>query len=192
MNFIVCLLQNWNGWPQGTVGLVKGKTDTTFHVLFLSGQTSYEVPKSQVKKVDVSTLQSQKNPSGTHKICSTCHRYLPMERYQTNQRNKGTRRICRPECRDCRKKTDGKRISRKDRLIWEKEKPPEGEFAKCPICGREYLVGVTGFFVLDHNHETGEVRGYICNNCNSGMGKLQDNPSLLQMAADWIKKGGGG
>jgi len=29
--------------------------------------------------------------------------------------------------------------------------------------------------VVDHDHLTGEFRGHICKNCNTGIGKLDDS-----------------
>lgn len=41
---------------------------------------------------------------------------------------------------------------------------------KCPICLRQ----LGQKFSVDHNHESGEVRGLLCRNCNAGIGLLQD------------------
>ena len=55
----------------------------------------------------------------------------------------------------------------------------------CAICGsdkgwRNYRLAV------DHNHETGEVRGLLCDNCNTGLGMFKDNPSLLAKAINYL------
>ena len=39
---------------------------------------------------------------------------------------------------------------------------------------------------IDHDHETGKIRGLLCPNCNRGLGLLKDNASLLQKAAEYI------
>jgi hypothetical protein len=58
----------------------------------------------------------------------------------------------------------------------------------CEICSMELTAdrGPRGRCV-DHNHETKEVRGILCNHCNRAIGLLMDNPSLLDKAADYLR-----
>jgi len=43
---------------------------------------------------------------------------------------------------------------------------------------------------VDHCHVTGKIRGLLCNNCNRGVGLLQDNPTILQSALTYLQKKG--
>lgn len=52
---------------------------------------------------------------------------------------------------------------------------------ECIICGIEAPV------VVDHDHETKEVRGGLCINCNLGLGHFKDNPELLRFAALYLE-----
>jgi hypothetical protein len=39
---------------------------------------------------------------------------------------------------------------------------------------------------VDHGHETGEVRGLLCSNCNLGLGYFKDNPKYLEGAIKYL------
>jgi hypothetical protein len=41
-------------------------------------------------------------------------------------------------------------------------------------------------FAVDHNHDTGKVRGLLCNQCNRAIGMLKDDAALLRKAADYL------
>lgn len=59
---------------------------------------------------------------------------------------------------------------------------------RCALC-RTDVPGGRGHFHVDHNHETGKVRGLLCHNCNIGLGNFRDNPELLRRAARYISRG---
>ena len=59
---------------------------------------------------------------------------------------------------------------------------------KCAICGTEQW-GDRGPFV-DHDHDTGEVRGILCSKCNYALGLFGDSLTLITLAAEYLKKSG--
>lgn len=63
----------------------------------------------------------------------------------------------------------------------------ESQEGKCAICKEQLLPG-RGQHV-DHNHETGAIRGILCNGCNIGLGHFRDDPELLRFAATYLEKG---
>lgn len=40
---------------------------------------------------------------------------------------------------------------------------------------------------VDHDHETGVVRGLLCSKCNTAIGLLKDDASIIQKALDYVK-----
>lgn len=40
---------------------------------------------------------------------------------------------------------------------------------------------------VDHSHETGVVRGLLCDSCNKGLGMFKDNPKLLIKAIKYLE-----
>jgi hypothetical protein len=57
---------------------------------------------------------------------------------------------------------------------------------RCLICGIHESGSTKGRLALDHCHETGQIRGYLCTRCNSGLGQFRDSPALLLAAAEYL------
>jgi hypothetical protein len=59
----------------------------------------------------------------------------------------------------------------------------------CEICGASETVTRSGRvrrLTIDHNHETGEIRGILCSRCNTGLGMFRDSPDLLRAATAYL------
>lgn len=53
----------------------------------------------------------------------------------------------------------------------------------CEICGDQ----LNQFLMhIDHNHDTGDVRGILCTHCNRGLGSVQDNIEYMEKAIDYL------
>lgn len=44
--------------------------------------------------------------------------------------------------------------------------------------------------VLDHDHTTGKPRAWICDSCNTGLGRFKDNIDVIQNAIEYLQKYG--
>lgn len=53
---------------------------------------------------------------------------------------------------------------------------------KCPICDKS----IDSKSHVDHDHETGKIRGILCKECNIGLGMFGDNPGTIIKAADYL------
>jgi hypothetical protein len=60
----------------------------------------------------------------------------------------------------------------------------------CAICGQQEVrksrYGGTCRLHVDHDHETGAIRGIICHGCNSGLGLFRDSVDLLEKAKQYL------
>lgn len=56
----------------------------------------------------------------------------------------------------------------------------------CAICAREPEAGKN--LCVDHDHETGKARSLLCRRCNTAIGQLNDDPTLLEKAAEYLKR----
>lgn len=61
---------------------------------------------------------------------------------------------------------------------------------QCSICGHSdgYNASIGRAVILDHDHQTGFPRGFLCGNCNKGIGWFKDRPDLLRAAADYLER----
>ena len=56
---------------------------------------------------------------------------------------------------------------------------------RCAICGA-HQSELKEALRVDHNHDTGKVRGLLCHHCNTGAGNFRDDPILLRKAAKYM------
>ena len=59
---------------------------------------------------------------------------------------------------------------------------------RCDICGGDQPGGRFGNWHIDHDHETGEVRGVLCAPCNTSLGLLGDDPARIRRAAEYLER----
>ena len=57
----------------------------------------------------------------------------------------------------------------------------------CAICGR-HQSDLKNKLGVDHNHETGKVRGLLCNQCNLSLGNIKDDIKILYNMINYLKK----
>ena len=117
--------------------------------------------------------------------CSKCRKDKFMAEYAFNTSGtdgfdkKGLRRL-RPECRPCY----GEAIKGKNKAMQiAKEagipsRPAEGLL--CKLCSTKQAT------VFDHDHETNKFRGFLCGDCNRGLGLLGDKPELILRALIYV------
>lgn len=58
----------------------------------------------------------------------------------------------------------------------------------CAICGQFDGTGKWKKLVIDHDHNTGKIRGLLCNECNRGIGYLKDSVDILEKSVEYLKQ----
>jgi len=64
-----------------------------------------------------------------------------------------------------------------------------GKRAICGVTqGHRSRYGKVCRLAVDHDHETGNVRGLLCNNCNRGLGFFKESKQSLEAAIRYLKR----
>lgn len=108
--------------------------------------------------------------------CSSCKRVLPFDSFYADPTQKRGRRS---RCKFCHNWYNSKSILKgvpEDYIYLEND--------PCHICGIE---GIGKKMAIDHCHVSGEVRGRLCLNCNTALGKFNDTVELLERAILYLQ-----
>ena len=168
---------------KGDIGVIKSENKNHASIFFIRIWKQVELGIDDFEVIDV-----RKTGDGfSKKICNVCHKLKKTKEFAKNQNAINNRSVRRPSCKDCRIKMEGAGISLTDRIKWLKEKPVNKLFV-CPICKKRTIAGVTSKVVLEHDHRTGKPGGWICDSCNTGLGRFKDDVELLKSAIEFLKK----
>jgi len=124
------------------------------------------------------------------KICKTCKQSLPATKEYFHHHS-GYKDKLHPSCKECvkinRKKNNSKEIWYQRAYGMSVDDFTEirtKQGGKCKICGM-----CIGKLYIDHDHITGVVRGLLCNNCNTALGKFNDDIELMKKAIRYLENG---
>jgi Autographiviridae endonuclease VII len=67
----------------------------------------------------------------------------------------------------------------------EREEMIEKQDGCCAICGFGFCPEVRPH--TDHCHDTGAVRGILCQGCNTGLGYFREDPKRLRAAIEYLE-----
>ena len=137
------------------------------------------------------------------KACSKCKIEKPIASFAFHKHTKDRRRH---ECRDCigvwrraHRKMQGPQYDKKHALkrfykitIEDFEAMMEAQKGLCAICKTDKPGGRWNILCVDHDHETKQVRGLLCQNCNQGLGFFKDNVKSLASAIQYLSSSKGG
>ena len=131
-----------------------------------------------------------------HKFCTECNEYkLPNNFYKSSniyavmglaskckncfEKKYHANRDLKEYAKSYHRKTKYNLTQEEYNILLEKQ---EG---KCAICSR-----TERNFHLDHNHETGKIRAFLCVNCNAGIGMFNEDIETLKKVIEYLIKYG--
>lgn len=133
------------------------------------------------------------------KVCGKCGQIRPYTDFPKRKRRGGHDNYCR-QCKGINKQAWDK-----ENREWKKQyarmrtlqhygltvdmydQMYEQQGGQCAICGQQEKDNNRERLCVDHNHQTGQVRGLLCVACNSYIGHINENIETLQVAMDYIK-----
>ncbi len=96
-------------------------------------------------------------------------------------RETGTRRN---ECKVCT--LEQRRIKRFGVCDTQYEEMLDEQDGRCAICRRALYSTRCTKFAVDHDHQTGAIRGLLCHKCNTALGSMEDDTDRLAAAIDYL------
>lgn len=144
--------------------------------------------------------------------CTKCHLVKPVSQFHKMASHPDG---IRPECRDCANARNGRYYLANKQKVNERQRAfRKTDYRKayarkymaarlrrqrdesatrprpllCEACGS---AGDQRGLVFDHNHGSGEFRGWLCNRCNRVLGMCDDSVSVLRQLAAYLEKANG-
>lgn len=138
------------------------------------------------------------------KTCSSCKEEKTTDLFYNYTKSKDGKFS---QCKDCQKASVRKYKKKMGKAYYERERHYKwksfyglseedykkmlyGQGGACAICEEDvHLENNNGKrSAIDHCHESGKVRGILCNNCNRGIGFLGDKSKVVKKALDYLLK----
>ena len=130
----------------------------------------YYSPNKQSTTVALPFDDDTQNSNVIYKVCNNCNIRKPVQDFYKDRDG---------HCMNCKICKD--KINKITKNL-HKTAPQRPQACEC--CGKVS----DSPLVLDHDHETGKFRGWICIKCNLGLGRLGDTIESLMRAVEYLKK----
>ncbi len=135
------------------------------------------------------------------KECRKCKQKKSVNDFYNNSRNTDKKQAyCKPCSHSGAKETNRIRRSNGKAYVYNRKyyyRISDTEFADlmekqnglCAICGGvESPNSPFKRLSIDHCHITNKVRGLLCSNCNTALGKFKDSKEMLQAALSYLEE----
>ena len=144
----------------------------------------------------------------TSKRCARCKEHLSLEMFQSFKHSKNGKVYYQSKCKPCHTtynrelrardttKRHGYKLKHKYGMtVQDYDALMEKQGGVCAICknpetSRHSKSKEVQRLAVDHCHESGKIRGLLCQACNTALGKFNDNLSTLESAILYLKENG--
>jgi hypothetical protein len=117
----------------------------------------------------------------SEKRCSKCKYVKPANEFYRNNRSVATGLSA--QCKECEKDYAREHMYGCSRQIFSRLWDKQG--GRC-VCGNPLVFKGSNGAHVDHDHETGAVRGLLCQGCNRALGFASDSPERLVALAIYL------
>jgi hypothetical protein len=135
------------------------------------------------KKYGPLVSSSRGTVTGTHKKCPECKKWKKHSSFGVSVAN--LLNLC-TYCKECVHGIDLQKRYGISVEVYSQLLASQG--GGCAICGALAAHSNTEKLFVDHNHETGKVRGLLCHCCNAMLGYAKDNTSNLCKGIQYLER----
>lgn len=134
--------------------------------------------------------KSKTHSGGFTTICKSCKIEYDKEYYSRNkERINAQGKLWRVSNKQYRRNKRLEKFYGCDQATYDRFFEKQG--GVCAICGKKETRVAKGSLcslAVDHDHETGEIRGLLCYHCNLALGHFKDSIEMLYEAANYLEK----
>ena len=140
--------------------------------------------KCKELKEDFEFYKSSQSKDGLFSFCKSCTK-IQQQKYREGNREA---LLAKARIYDAKHKNMHRNAQLKGRYGFSLEEHDimlEEQNGCCAICQRS-IANLPRPPSVDHDHETGKVRGLLCQSCNSGLANFKDNIESLKFAIEYL------
>lgn len=150
------------------------------------------------RSLEVSQL-SRTSPLLDEKECRRCQETKPIGEFPQRAGYRNGYSWCKPCLNEYQRVYKRNNPNGLDQVLARKYGMDEGAWERllqaqgglCAICKQPETAirfSVVARLSVDHDHESGAVRGLLCDACNRGIGNFKDDPDRLEAAATYLAR----
>lgn len=140
-----------------------------------------DAPHFRGMNVSVSDMRCKE--ADNNKYCTGCGQYKDLQQFA---KHPTAHKKCQNRCKACNRREALERDFGMTGHDYEVLLVSQGGvcgICKCPPHESRY-----GCLAVDHDHVTGLVRGLLCDQCNTGLGKFNDDCDVLHAAIEYVRR----